>query len=255
MIKCLILSSASLNGFQQDVLRPILADPGIEITGVILDGRANRPLTLLKREIKKGRWGYLLVLVATNRLNKMRDHSVDAASFFGDIPCVKTMVLYDQATMDFIHSHQPDVIVRLGFGIIREPLLSMAPHGMLSYHHGNMRKYRGQPVGFWELYHHEPEVGVTVQRLEAGLDCGLVVAEKTIRIGSRLFPEGLRRHVFQESTALMHEALRQLQNPAFSPLRIHTLGPIYTLPTLRQWVFLYIRNALGFFIHWISAKV
>ena len=33
-----------------------------------------------------------------------------------------------------------------GFGIVKEPLLSLASQGILSYHHGNMRKYRGQPV-------------------------------------------------------------------------------------------------------------
>lgn len=39
---------------------------------------------------------------------------------------------------------------------------------MLSYHHGDMRRYRGQPPGFWELYNGEREIGVTVQRLAAG---------------------------------------------------------------------------------------
>ena len=45
-----------------------------------------------------------------------------------------------------------------------------------------MRKYRGMPPGLWELYHGEREMGITVQKLAAGLDCGVPIEEKHIPI-------------------------------------------------------------------------
>ena len=78
----------------------------------------------------------------------------------------------DEQTQD-VAELAPDVLVLIaGFGIIGEPLLSLAPHGVLAYHHGDMRRYRGMPPAFWELFNDETEMGVTVQRLSPGLDDG-----------------------------------------------------------------------------------
>ena len=62
--------------------------------------------------------------------------------------------------MEAIARRTPDVLLRIGgFGIVKEPLLSLCRAGVLSYHHGDMRRYRGQPPAFWELYHGERSIG------------------------------------------------------------------------------------------------
>ena len=112
----------------------------------------------------------------------------------------------------------------------------MAPKGILSYHHGNMRKYRGQPVGFWELYNGETEMGVTVQRLAAGIDKGTPIVEKVIPIEENDDVNSLRNRALMSSTTMMHEAVQLLSDPSFSPNEIRVFGPIYTLPNLRQYL-------------------
>jgi methionyl-tRNA formyltransferase len=73
---------------------------------------------------------------------------------------------------------RPDLLLLIGgFGIIKAPLLDLAPQGVLSYHHGDMREYRGQPPAFWELYNGEKPNRVTVQRLSPGIDCGQPIVE------------------------------------------------------------------------------
>jgi methionyl-tRNA formyltransferase len=100
------------------------------------------------------------------------------------------------------------------------------------------------PPALWELYNHEKEMGVTVQVLAPGLDCGLPVVEKTIEILPKDDLASLRKRAFKESEPMLVDALRKLSNPGFKPQKIEKLGKVYTLPNLRQWI------ALNFKILW-----
>lgn len=239
-----ILCSTGLDTFQQKVLQPIMDDSTIEIVGSLIDCRP-RP-SLKKRfikNLKRGRGGYMIVMLFKSHFEK-KNPSTDAYAFFSScgIHCIDTQNPYSEEIANKLKSLQPEAIVMLGgFGIVKEPLLSLAPQGILSYHHGNMRKYRGQPVGFWELYNGEKEMGVTVQRLAKGIDKGIPIVEKTIHIEKRDSVAILRERAFDNSTNMMHEALRKIQNPDFKPDDISQYGTIYTIPNLRQYLVLQLK--------------
>ena len=185
----------------------------------------------------------MLVMLVKNIFGK-KEPSIDASEFFASlgIDHVETQQPYSKESLAELSSWSPDVMVMLGgFGIVKEPLLSLAPQGILSYHHGNMRKYRGQPVGFWELYHDESQMGVTVQRLSAGIDKGTPIVEKDIPIEKGDDVNSLCARAMNSSTGMMAEALQLIMDPAFCPNQIREFGPIYTLPNLRQYLRLKIK--------------
>ena len=162
-----------------------------------------------------------------------------------NIPCIETQAPYTEETANKLKNLLPEALVMLGgFGIVKEPLLSLVPKGILSYHHGDMRKYRGQPVGFWELYHGEKEMGVTVQRLAAGLDRGTPIVEMAVPIEKGDSVATLRSRALDSSTGMMHEALRLVQQPDFKPAVINHYGPVFTIPNLRQYLTLQIKLLL-----------
>ena len=239
-----ILCGTTLDTFQQEVLKPIIEDNSIEITAALIDCRP-RP-SLKKRflkNLKRGRGGYMIIMLFKSYFAKKKPY-VSTHAFFSDkgIACIESDCPYSETTIQKLKYRQPDTLVMLGgFGIIKEPLLSLAPNGILSYHHGNMRKYRGQPVGFWELYNNETEMGVTVQRLSAGIDKGFPIEEKTIPIENTDNVTSLRKRALHESTPMMHEALQKIQNPNFFPTIIEEYGPIYTIPNLRQYLLLKLK--------------
>jgi methionyl-tRNA formyltransferase len=76
--------------------------------------------------------------------------------------------------LDEIRSSQPAAILKFGMGLLRIP--PELPCPILSYHHGDPRKFRGRPAGFWELLQDESAVGQVVQILSDRLDAGPVVA-------------------------------------------------------------------------------
>lgn len=243
-MKVAILCSTSLDTFQQKVLQPIVDDTTIEVVGVLVDCR---PRPSLKRRflknLKRGRGGYMIVMLFKSLLEKKRP-TVSAKDFFAREKTVyiETQQPYSDEVLQRIKTLQPEVMVMIGgFGIVKEPLLSLTPKGILSYHHGNMRKYRGQPVGFWELYHGEKEMGVTVQRLVAGIDKGIPILEKTILIEKGDNVSSLRNRALDSSTNMMHDALMRIQQPDFFPSTIDHYGPLFTIPNLRQYITLKLK--------------
>lgn len=243
-MKIALMCGPSLDEFQQQALTPILNDSTIEIVAALIDCRPKPSAKKrFKKNLKRGRGGYMLVMLAKSRFAKQKP-SANTKEFLSakGVACIETTQPYSEENTQKISALQPESMVMLGgFGIVKEPLLSLAPQGILSYHHGNMRKYRGQPVGFWELYNGEKEMGVTVQRLAAGIDKGTPIVEKTIPIKKGDRQNTLCDRALKESTDMMHEALHLIGQPDYQPGSIDQYGPIYTLPNLRQYIVLQIK--------------
>jgi methionyl-tRNA formyltransferase len=246
MINLLLLASPALDDFWTEVLEPLFTDPRIAIVGVCIDVRPPRsPFATLRQHLKKGRGGYVVVMALKRLVRPLTDRSLPTADYLRgrNVALFETDDLYSEATLDFIRAKQPDCIFRFGFGFIREPILSLPPKGVISYHHGDLRKYRGQPVGFWELYAGEREMGVTVQVLNDKLDAGKVVVEKPIPIRSTDTWDSLEQRAYRESVDMAHEACLRLERDDFEPKVIpeEELGALYTVPNMRQWATLQSR--------------
>lgn len=87
-----------------------------------------------------------------------------------------------------IRAHEPDVLIRIGFRILRGGILTAARHGVWSFHHGDNQVNRGGPPGWWEAMQQWPVTGCTLQVLSEDLDNGLVLARtwgNTINASSR----------------------------------------------------------------------
>lgn len=74
-----------------------------------------------------------------------------------------------------IKSHEPDFILKFGFGILRGEILTACHMGIWSFHHGDEQKYRGVPPAFWEVFNRDPKSGAILQRLTEKLDSGVIL--------------------------------------------------------------------------------
>ena len=89
-----------------------------------------------------------------------------------------------------IRDHRLDVLLRFGFRILKGGVLGVARHGVWSYHHGDNRRYRGGPAGFWEVMHGEPSTGCVLQQLSEELDNGRILG----RLATRTVAASTRRN-------------------------------------------------------------
>jgi folate-dependent phosphoribosylglycinamide formyltransferase PurN len=228
-----------INEFRKNTLRPVLADPAFSLPLAIIDDRPPKSSwERLKANLRKGRGGYVLVM-AFRRLLAPASAQEDTQAYCArhGIPVHRTISPYGAETLARVRESDIDALVLVdGFGIVRKKMIDAAPLGVLSYHHGDMRKYRGMPPAMWELYHGEREMGVTVQLITPGLDNGRPVVEMTVPIENSDDVDSLTARALRLSEPMLHQALQRLNDPTFVAPRLDTFGPVYTLPDLRQWI-------------------
>ncbi|MFC7080855.1 formyltransferase family protein [Halorussus caseinilyticus] len=124
---------------------------------------------------------------------------------------------------------EADVAIRFGFGILKGDVLDAPDHGVLSFHHGDLRKYRGMPSGFWEYLHDEDTAGVTLQRLSETLDGGAIVAYEPVDIAEAPTWPAVRRRLFSVSDDVLVKGVRNVSR-GVEPRSPDDLGDLYSLP-------------------------
>lgn len=77
--------------------------------------------------------------------------------------------------LEQIRTYQPDLIIRFGFRILKGKILSLAPWGVWSFHHGDPGLYRGGPPAFWEVIKEIHTTGCVLMRINEKLDQGEVL--------------------------------------------------------------------------------
>jgi folate-dependent phosphoribosylglycinamide formyltransferase PurN len=241
-MRIVLLCNQYLSSFDQAVLNCINNESELHIVGALINTRPKPSIVQrIKRELKRGRGGYVFIQII-NALLKKGSHGNNFKTMEycqrHNLKALETNTLYRSEVYEWINLIKPDILFLRGFGIINEPILSIAPYGVLSYHHADINKYRGGPPVFWEMYNDEKEVGITIQILDAGLDTGTVVLQRFVPLTKGESWSFVKKKVYLESESMAADAfLKLLLNPPFkSP--IGPKGKLYTLPNLAQWVYL-----------------
>lgn len=244
-MRIVLLCNRTLSEFDLAVLGHILNCAELKLIGIVINTRAKPSLwKRVKREWRKGRGGYVFIQIINGLLSRLRkSHAMSAVQFAEKhhVSFMESDSLYKPPVSEWIQNLKPDILFLRGFGIIKEPILSVAPFGVLSYHHGDLRKYRGGPPAFWELYHRENSVGVTLQILDAGLDTGTIVLQKFVPIDRKDTWDRLKERLYRESESMAAEALIKLleTGPVRNP--VGEAGRLFTLPNLREWLTLQVQ--------------
>lgn len=92
-----------------------------------------------------------------------------------------------------IQSHRPDFVLRFGFNILRGSILSVAPLGVWSFHHGDEQHFRGGPPGFWEIMKSRATTGAILQRLTSVLDSGVILKKGYFKTIDHSWPESFEQ--------------------------------------------------------------
>lgn len=144
-------------------------------------------------------------------------------------------------TLVKLESIKPDVILKFGMNLLKNPDQIPSKFGVLSFHHGDPAQFRGRPAGFYELLQNQPTIGVIVQRLCNSLDAGEIYASGSFRCTSHSYKKTLE-NAYGNGRYLLSKALSNIESP-FKP---QVVGPLYTIPKNRTIVkfvfFLLIRK-------------
>lgn len=100
------------------------------------------------------------------------------------LPVYQPASLRSAEALDQLAGWQPDVIVVAAFGqILLKPVLELAPHGCLNVHASLLPRYRGAAPIAAAILAGDDTTGITIMRLDEGLDTGPLLAQADLAIG------------------------------------------------------------------------
>jgi methionyl-tRNA formyltransferase len=83
----------------------------------------------------------------------------------------------DEKFIAELREFKPDLMVVVAYGqILPQLILDLPPHGCLNVHTSLLPKYRGAAPIQWAIANGEPETGVTIMKMDAGLDTGPILS-------------------------------------------------------------------------------
>jgi folate-dependent phosphoribosylglycinamide formyltransferase PurN len=80
---------------------------------------------------------------------------------------------------------EPDLGLIYGGPILKPSLFEIPARGTLGIHHGKVPEYRGKKTTFWAMFNGEKTAGVTIQRVNEGIDTGEIIRIGEVPIGRR----------------------------------------------------------------------
>jgi len=127
------------------------------------------------------------------RGRKLTASAVKSAAQRLDLPIEQPATLKDAAIAQSLEAYAPDVMVVVAYGLILpQAVLELPPKGCVNVHASLLPRWRGAAPIERALLAGERETGISIMRMEAGLDTGPVFARFPIVICSDDTAGGLR---------------------------------------------------------------
>ncbi|MFO7609692.1 MAG: methionyl-tRNA formyltransferase [Candidatus Krumholzibacteriia bacterium] len=125
-------------------------------------------------------------------------------------------------------AEQPDAVVVVAFGhILREPLLSAPRFGCINVHASLLPRWRGVSPVQYAVMHGDSWTGVTIMRMDEGVDTGPVLAERSCAIGPEDTAGELVDRLAGQGADLLIHTLRHLANGQVEPQPQNDEGAVY----------------------------
>ena len=243
---CLIVDSQTINKWEFDALEIALKRRQARIGSVLFCTNSKK-----KRRLTKYPFYYLLNVLSmrnawTRRLHWKTLLGADTPILLFEATDTKGWQSIPVETMTELELIKPDVIVKFGMNLLKDPDQIPSKFGVLSFHHGDPTKFRGRPAGFYELLQNQSTIGVIVQKLSNSLDAGEIYASGSFRCTSHSYKKTLE-NAYGNGRYLLSKALSSIDTP-FKP---QIAGSLYTLPrnrTIVKFLFLSLIRK----IKWLS---
>ncbi len=124
----------------------------------------------------------------------------------------------DSAFLETVRTLAPDVIVVAAFGqILPKEILTLPPLGCINIHASLLPKYRGAAPINWSILQGDAETGITIMRMDEGMDTGAILTQESIPIGPKDTAGTLSEKLSQLGARMIVDALPLLESGALKP--------------------------------------
>ena len=208
----------------------------------------SRPRMQLARELT---WLYgpvgfsrLLARFATARFLSSVPRGPGASRYYSvaqlcrayDVPCRKIGNPNNQEFLDEVRQRGADLIVSVACPyILKQPLLTLSPLGCINLHHAPLPRFKGMMPTFWQLYHGERQVGLTIHTMVDKIDAGRVLSQESLDVHPGETLDELIRRSKRHAAHALARVLRDMEQGTCQSAPMEREGATYfTFPNRDQ---------------------
>ena len=199
-------------GFAVPILDALAASPAVKLVGVV--STPARPA---------GRTAALRPTPVAARVTEL------------GVPLLLLARLRDPEAASAIAALAPDLLVLADYGrIVPGPLLDLAPHGALNLHPSLLPRHRGATPVPAAIAAGDAETGVSLIRMDTGIDTGPIVAQRRLPLSDDEDAPGLEARLAAEAAQLLMESLAGWLDGTLPAVPQQTEGASLTRPFRRE---------------------
>jgi len=135
-----------------------------------------------------------------------------------------------------LRARQVDLLISVACPyILKEHVLGVPPLGCINIHHAPLPRYKGMMPTFWQMYHGEPKVGVTVHYMVPKVDEGMALLQSELAIEPGETLDHLIRRSKRHGAHCMAQVIRQIENQTHVAHKLNNeRGSYFTFPTFQE---------------------
>jgi methionyl-tRNA formyltransferase len=119
---------------------------------------------------------------------------------------------------EIIDNLQPDIIVVIAYGqVIPQTILDIPTFGCINVHASLLPKYRGAACLNAPILNNDTETGVTIMKMDAGLDTGPILRQAKIKLSGQETLETVHDKLAKAGAKLLSPTLRDFINGQLMP--------------------------------------
>ncbi len=150
----------------------------------------------------------------------LREPATKAWARARGVPVLQPEKVRDGRLAAELRAHSPDLLVVVAYGrILGNDLLTLAPHGAVNVHASLLPRWRGAAPIQWAIAAGDPETGVTLMHMDAGLDTGDLLLQRVLAIAPDDTSATLHDRLAALGATAIVEGLSLLEAGRLTPVR------------------------------------
>lgn len=137
-----------------------------------------------------------------------------------NIPVFQPQRIKTPESVAYLREFDADIFVVAAFGqIVSQEILDMPRYGCVNIHASLLPRYRGAAPIQWVILNKEKETGVTIMQMDAGIDTGDMLMQRSFAIGAKDTGETVHDKLSALGAEMIVDALREIEEGTLTPVK------------------------------------
>ena len=163
---------------------------------------------------------------------RTRTYTVKQSALAFGVPVIERSDLNSKEFLQFIRQYNADLFISVASPVIfKDELIKIPRLDCINIHNAPLPKYRGMLPNFWQLYHGEKRAGITVHRIDAGIDTGDIITQKYVPIELNESLHNLITKTKKQGAHIIKEIIKDFRDQKVQHKKMEGTGSYFSFPT------------------------